>query len=177
MKFIDNNPVLREDFAKFFIETYPKVKAFARQILMSEEDAEDVSQDIYLKLIDMPEIWNNLEKRNNYLFKMVKNHIFNFIKHKNIERKYQQGQVDKNPIIEEFGIDDKLHAKEIELILTYAIEQMPERRKEIFKMSRFEGKSNASIAQLLDMSVRTVERHLYLALADLKKKLLFYIPH
>lgn len=35
-------------------------------------------------------------------------------------------------------------------------------------MSRFEGKSNNDIAQNLDLSVRTVERHIYLALGELK---------
>jgi len=174
--FIKENLKIREEFGKFFLENYPKVKSFALQILMSEQDAEDVSQDIFLKLLDKPEIWRDKERRNSYLFKMTKNHIFNLIKHRNVERKYQQGLAQKKELTEEFGLDDKLHAKEIELIIMYAIEQMPERRKDIFKMSRYEGKSNIQISELLEMSVRTVERHLYLALADLKKSLSFYLP-
>ncbi|MDR0823952.1 MAG: RNA polymerase sigma-70 factor [Prevotella sp.] len=174
---IKENLKVKEEFGKFFIECYPKVKSFARQILMSEQDAEDVSQDIFLILLDKPEIWRDKERRNAYLFTMAKNHIFNLIKHRNIERKYQEKLVRKNQLADEFGLDDKLHVKEIELIIMYAVEQMPERRKEIFKMSRYEGKSNIIISELLDMSTRTVERHLYLALSDLKKTILFYISH
>lgn len=174
--FIKEGLKLKEEFGKFFIENYPKIKAFACQILMSEQDAEDISQDIFLKLLDKPEIWRDKEKRNNYLFKMTKNHVFNFIKHRNLERKYQQGVIQKNQIADEFGLDDTLHAKEIELIMMYAVEQMPERRKDIFKMSRYEGKSNVEISEFFDMSVRTVERHLYLALIDLRKSLTFYLP-
>ncbi|MDD4416675.1 MAG: sigma factor-like helix-turn-helix DNA-binding protein, partial [Proteiniphilum sp.] len=43
----------------------------------------------------------------------------------------------------------------------------------IFEMSRFAGMSNRQIAEELGLSVRTVEHHIYLALAELKKKLIF----
>jgi len=163
-----------EEFEMFFIENYPKVKSFALQILMCEEDAEDICQDIFIKLLDLPKIWKDKDKRSGYMFAMTRNHIFNHIKHKNIERRYQQELIKRNLITEEFGLEDTLHAKEIDLLVTYTIDQMPQRRKDIFKMSRYEGKSNNQIAESMDMSVRTVERHLYLALSDLKKALLFY---
>ncbi len=168
---INESLKLREEFGKFFMENFPRVKFFARQILMNDEDAEDVAQDIFLKLIDLPEVWRNKELANNYLFKMTKNQIFNLIKHRNIERKYQQSVIEKNQIIDDFGLDDKLHVREIELLIRSIVERMPNRRKAIFKMSRFEGKSNLEISETLDMSVRTVERHIYLALADLKKQI------
>lgn len=176
--FKDKKTVIENEFDVFFLDNYPRVKSFALRILMSEEDAEDLSQDIFIKLLDYPKVWRDKDKdrRNKYLFKMTKNHVFNFIKHKNIERKYQEELMKKNLIIDEFDIEDNLHAKEIELLVTYTVEQMPQRRKEVFMMSRFDGKSNAQIAETLDMSVRTVEKHLYLALLELKKTILFYRP-
>jgi RNA polymerase sigma-70 factor (ECF subfamily) len=66
---------------------------------------------------------------------------------------------------------DKLYAKEIELLIQHTIEQMPPQRKEIIKMSRYKGLSNAEISETLNLSVRTVERHIYLALKELKKAL------
>ncbi|MCC8036158.1 MAG: LuxR C-terminal-related transcriptional regulator [Rikenellaceae bacterium] len=53
---------------------------------------------------------------------------------------------------------------------------MPEQRKIIFRLSRYEGRTNMEIAEALGLSVRTVERHIYLALADLKKVLKSYLP-
>ena len=47
----------KKKFEQFFILTFPKVKAFAWKILHSEEDAEDIAQDIFVKLWDNPEIW------------------------------------------------------------------------------------------------------------------------
>lgn len=173
---VNKNLMQREEFGKFFLENFPRVKSFARQILVSEADAEDIAQDVFLKLLDMPEVWRNKELINNYLFKMTKNHIFNFIRHKNIERKYQEAVINKNQISHDLGIDEELHAKEIALLMRYTVEKMPERRKKIFRMSRYEGKSNKEISECLDMSVRTVEQHIYLALSDLKKSISFYLP-
>ncbi|MDR1810306.1 MAG: RNA polymerase sigma-70 factor [Prevotella sp.] len=175
--YIGDNLKLKEEFGVFFIENFPRVRTFAQQILMSKEDAEDVAQDIFLKLIDMPEIWReDKERRNNYLFRMTKNHVFNLIKRRNIEHKYKQNLYRKNRLYEDFGLEEHLHAREIELIIMFAVEQMPEKRRRTFRMSRYEGKSNLQIAELQGMSVRTVERHLYLALAELKKALSFILP-
>jgi RNA polymerase sigma-70 factor (ECF subfamily) len=162
---------LSKEFESFFIQNYPKVKRFARHLLMGEQDAEDIAQDIFLKIADKPAIWQDPEQSGKYLFTMTKNHIFNVIKHRNIERKYEKMIAGESPIAEEFGIVDKLYAKEIELLVQYTIEQMPPQRKEIIKMSRYKGMSNAEISEALNLSVRTIERHIYLALKELKKVL------
>jgi RNA polymerase sigma-70 factor (ECF subfamily) len=158
-----------KNFESFFIENYPKVKSFARRLLMGEHDAEDIAQDVFLKIADKPAIWQDPELGGKYLFTMTKNHIFNVIKHRNVERKYEKAVTVGNPIADEFGIVDKLYAKELELLIQYTIERMPPQRKDIIKMSRFKGMSNAEIAAALSLSIRTVERHIYLALKELKK--------
>ena len=167
----EKNHNITKEFEAFFIKNYPKVKKFARYLLMGTQDAEDIAQDIFLKIADKPAIWQDPEQSGKYLFTMTKNHIFNVIKHRNIERRYEKMIAAENPVAEEFGIVDKLYAKEIELLVQYTIEQMPPQRKEIIKMSRYKGLSNAEISDTLHLSVRTVERHIYLALKELKKVL------
>lgn len=49
---------------------------------------------------------------------------------------------------------------------------MPEQRRKVFSMSRQNGMSNQEIADNLQLSIRTVERHIYLALQELKKVIL-----
>ncbi|MDR0507465.1 MAG: RNA polymerase sigma-70 factor [Dysgonamonadaceae bacterium] len=173
MRFIRDHD-LEEKYEKFFMENYPRVKAFAKQILLSNQDAEDIAQDVFLKLMDKPEIWKDEEQKDGYLYKTTKNHIFNFIKRRNIERKYKEETVFDYAVTEDFGLEEKLYVKEIRLIAAHIIEQMPDTRKKIFKMSRYEGKSNRQIAEIMNMSVRTVEHHIYLALANLKKTLNLY---
>lgn len=163
-------------FDIFFTDNYPRVKSFAIRILMSEFEAEDIAQDVFIKLLDMPDIWDNEDPTDTrLLFTITRNHIFNFLKRKAIERKYQESIFNKNTMIDELGLEKELYAKELELVANNVIENMPEQRKNIFKMSRFEGKSNKEISDNLHLSIRTVERHIYLALSELKKTLLLLI--
>lgn len=164
----------KEKFEKLFLQYFPKVKLFASMLLKSEQEAEDVAQDIFIRLWEMPELWSdNLER--NYLYTMVKNSVFNRIKRKNLESNYihqQQELLDANNLIEfEDPLNDIYH-EELNLLLKMYLEQMPTKRREVFKLSRFEHLSNAEIATKLNLSVRTVEQHIYLALKDLKKLLL-----
>lgn len=163
-------------FKKFFVENYPKVKAFAWRILKSEDDAEDIAQDIFVKLWDKPELWFDRDRWDSYLFSMLKNYIYNFLAHKSVETHYLEDAAEKirfSVLESEEEITDELYAKEISLLLKMAVEQMPEQRRRIFVLSRYKGLGNQEIADKLQLSVRTVERHLYLALQDLKKIILF----
>lgn len=165
-----------QKFDKFFIENYPKVKSFAIRILMSEYDAEDITQDIFMKLLDMPEVWKDDTTHHiGFLYTMTRNHIFNFLRRKTIERKYQEDVFLKSSLVDEFGLEKNIYAKELELVVLNAVDKMPEQRKKIFKMSRIEGKSNQEISEALNLSVRTVERHIHLALNELKKILFLLV--
>ena len=75
-------------FKKFFDLNFPKVKTFAWQLLKSEEDAEDIAQDIFVKLWEKPDLWLEREKLDSYLYTVVRNHIYNFLKHKAVEYDY-----------------------------------------------------------------------------------------
>lgn len=60
------------------------------------------------------------------------------------------------------------HAQEKELIIRLAVCQMPEQRRRIFEMSRYMGLDNQTIATTLNLSKKTVENHLTLALKTLR---------
>ncbi|MDR3142980.1 MAG: RNA polymerase sigma-70 factor [Tannerellaceae bacterium] len=166
----DNLKVVNEDFKYFFLHNFSKVKNFALKILKSEEDAEDIAQDIFVKLWSLPEVWRGKNDIDGYMFIMVRNHIFDFIKQKEIRKNYRE---EFSPEIEtlksDLNIEEEFFAKELKLAVKVIIHQMPERRREVYLMSRIKGKSNKEIAELLNLSVRTVERHLYLAQLELKK--------
>lgn len=159
----------KRKFEQFFILTFPKVKAFACKILQSEEDAEDIAQDIFVKLWDNPEIWENKDTWDSYIYAMTRNQIYNFLKHQSVELNYQEKFVQENASSYDFDIYDNLYAKELQLLIKLTLDNMPEQRRKVFSMSRQKGMSNQEIAEKLNLSVRTVERHIYLALQEFKK--------
>ena len=157
-------------FQRFFISNFPKVKNYAQLLLKSEVDAEDVAQDIFCKLWLQPEIWlDNENELDNYLFIMTRNIILNIFK-------YQEGYLEKTVLHELIEGEDALnniYYEEMLLVVRLTLEKMPERRRLIFELSRFKGLSYKEIAEKLNVSIRTVEHQVYLALIELKKVLLF----
>lgn len=168
-----------KDFQSFFTANFPKVKKFARRLLKSDEDAEDVAQDVFCKLWQQPEIWQTPNDRlDGYIFVTTRNIILNMFKHQRIEQGYEVDFVE-NAILCEIIEDDQvlknIYYKELLMILRLALAKMPERRRMIFEASRFQGLSHKDIAEKLGVSIRTVEHQVYLALIDLKKILLFLV--
>ena len=175
----NNDRQIELKFQKFFTANFPKVKNFAQMLLKSEAEAEDVAQDVFCKLWLQPEIWLDAGKDlDNYLFILTRNIVLNIFKHQQIEQEYQDEVTGENLLYELTEKDDILnnvYYKEMLLIIQLTLEKMPKRRRLIFELSRFRGLSHKEIADKLDVSIRTIEHQVYLALIELKKVLLFFI--
>ena len=66
-------------------------------------------------------------------------------------------------------ISTKVATEDLLMIIDMAVEQMPEQRQRVFRLSRYEGLSHQQIAQKLGVTPKTVEYHIRTALAELKK--------
>ena len=175
---MDNNDRQIEiKFQRFFTTNFPKVKNFAQMLLKSEVEAEDVAQDVFCKLWSQPEIWLNSEKElDGYIFIMTRNTILNIFKHQQIEQEYQENYLEKSILSELTENEDilkNIYYEEMLMVVRLTLEKMPERRRLIFELSRFKGLNYKEIAEKLDVSIRTVEHQVYLALIELKKVLFF----
>ena len=167
-----DNILLAKQFGMIFTEYYSVVKYFAFMLLKSEEDAKDITQDVFTKLWTKPELWAEVPNPTPYIYTLTKSTTLNFIKHKKIELAYQEKVIEKSLIEELSQTEDPLNAiyyKEVKLIIQLTLDRLPEQRRKIFEMSRFENMSNNEIAEKLNISVRTVEHHIYLTLLEMKK--------
>jgi len=100
---------------------------------------------------------------------MLKNHILNFLKRKEYRQRYEDTLPPPETLTADADVHGQMCARELSLLVRMAISQMPERRREVYLLSCRQGKSHAEIASMLGISVRTVERHIYLALSELKR--------
>lgn len=159
-------------FKVFFLHYYPQVIGFISGLLQSQEEAEDISQDIFLMLWSNRASLNAINNFKAYLFRICKNAVYRHIERALLFKSYQQKQTEKIVSITESNeIDDNIQLKELELLIAMAVEKMPPQRKKIYKMSRESGMSSDEIAQILGINKRTVENHLSQALTDIRKVL------
>lgn len=155
-------------FEALFMKYFPKVKFFIAHLLKSENTAEELSQNIFMKLWEHRKNAIQIESFGGYVYKMSKNAVLNHIKHRQVENThtiyYNQTQPRGVKDVEEGFL-----AKELELLILLTVRNMPEQRRKVYEMSRIEGLRNEEIAQRLQLSSKTVENHLNLALREIKK--------
>lgn len=119
-------------------------------------------------------VWTNRESISKvsslkaYLFRMARNMVYDYYEHSLVKESYEQKLQSSSSAYTDL-IEEDIYAKELSILIDIAIEQMPEQRRRIFKMSRKEGLSNEEISQKLQINKRTVENHVSQALADLRE--------
>lgn len=160
----------RKAFEEIFMRYYPKVRYFVFGLLKSEEDAEDLAQDIFAKLWTNRAAFADVRNLGVYLFVLSRNMTYNYIEAKQLRQEWLQ----ERPFEEEDDCSpyEDLIAKDLTLLVDLVVESLPPQRKTIYKLSREAGLSNTEIAEKLGLQKKTVENHLNLALKELRKVLL-----
>ena len=131
--------------------------------------AEDISQNSFMKLwLNRFTLQPGLSVKN-YLYVIARNEAINYLRSaqtKNVGLGAQQDIHQQDPTVADWTSFAETNA-----LLKNKIEALPPQRRTIFKMSRYEHLSNIEIAVKLNLSVRTVEKHIELALKDLRRSI------
>ncbi len=160
-------------FEEIFITYFQRVKLFISGIIKSEVDAEELAQDVFVKLWTNRKTINIEKPFGAYLYVIAKNTAFNFLKHKLIEHSYTNNLP---PPDTTHSPEEELFAREISLLIEMTVNEMPAQRRRIYILSRKKGMSNSDIALKLGISKKTVENQLSLALHELRKVIsLFFL--
>lgn len=153
-------------FEDLFIAYFQRVKLFICGIIKSEADAEELTQDVFVRLWTNREALNIEKPLGAYLYTIARNAAFNFLKHKSVEQTYMDSVQFSDDVATP---EEVLFAREISLLVEMAVNEMPVQRRRIYILSREKGLSNSDIAEKLGISKKTVENQLSLALQELRK--------
>lgn len=147
-----------------------KVCRFIAQFVKDHTLAEDLTQDIMLKLWCRHEQLSALEDIDNYILKMAKNHIIDHFKKLAREKAYQEViwySIQKSAN----AVENKLVEADMNAHLDAVIRSLPLRQREVYTLSKREGLSLHEIASTLGITIRTARNHLDRALKVIRNNM------
>jgi len=161
----------QEAFKTFFDVLYPRLLKYALYILESKSNAEDVVSGAFVKFWYQRKKLINLKRPESYFFTAIKNLCYNYLRD-NKQFFLKSLETESFDFITTFENPERqfltLETKEK---IQLAIDQLPPRCKLIFSLVREEGLKFQEVANLLDISVKTVEGQMTRALAKLRSSL------
>lgn len=170
-------------FSNIYRIYFPKLVRFAREYVVSTEDAENIVQDIFMYLWEHRSILDSLNNPNAFLFTLTKNRCIDFYRNK-VRMESKKESLDalserelklKMEALQQFD-ESMFTVDDIDALLNKAISHLPEKCRQVFILSRMEGLKHEEIAKQLNISVNTVQNHIVTALRKLKVELKDYLP-
>ena len=151
-------------FQKYYVRFYN----FVFNLTKNSQAAEDIIQNVFMK------IWINRanlrpdQSIHNYIYVLSKREMLNHIRDRKAYVQVERLVMAEQP--SEEVTDQSMSLKELDERIRRFIADMPEQRRKVFLLSRYRGLTNKEIAEMMGLSVRTVDRHINLALTSLKKE-------
>jgi RNA polymerase sigma-70 factor (family 1) len=162
-------------FEILFKKYYLPLTRFAWRYVNSKAVAEELVQELFTILWEKREGWETKGSLRSYLYKSVRNLSLNYLKHQGVKQEYDHQWMEQkeNPEIE---FRDTFREQQIREAITRAIEELPERSKMTYKLHRYDGLTYSEIADVMGVSVKTVESQMTRTLKMLRERLAWLLP-
>ena len=163
------------ELEQMFKDHYEGLCRYASTILKNQADAEDIVQHLFIKLWEKRSEIEILSNVKSYLYRSTYNASLNAVKRSKRQVLFGSMESEDEPVSTN-DTSNNLLSQELEGRIEDALEQLPEKCGEVFRMSRFSELSYKEIAEKLGISVKTVENHMGKALRLMRNELLDYLP-
>ncbi len=160
-------------FNRIYVRYHGQIMRFVNSLIKSFNDAEEITQQIFIAIWEKKEQIDPDKNFNGYMYRMARNSVINYCKARVARSAYP---IDKQIDVSEYvSSEDIVIAKEVDLIIELTIARMPQQRRKIFEMSRYEGLSNDEIADRLCVKKTTVEKQVSYAKKEIREVLAIFI--
>lgn len=141
---------------QLFEQYYTPLVLFAVSYVNEREIAKDLVQDVFFSLIENRQQFESIDNLKFYLYSAVRNRCLKHLRHETVKNRYENYILQKDK--EKQHYEEHLLEEEVFLLLNQAIEELPEQCRKVFNLS-LQGKSNAEIAEIMNVSIETVKSH------------------
>jgi RNA polymerase sigma-70 factor (family 1) len=155
-------------YKKLFMEMHESLRDFACGITKSQEDAEEVVSDFFIALWQRRASLTTIENARLYFFAGVKNTALNKLKQKRKQSMPPVHEWNTRLTSVFFNPEELMLSAEVVKGIMKAINDLPSKCKIIFKLVKEDGLKYAEVASLLDLSVKTVEAQMAIALRRIR---------
>lgn len=170
----------QNDIQQVIIEEQERLKRFIRQRVPTEQDAEDILQDVFFQYIKGYESLRNLEKRTSWLFRVARNRITDWFRKKKpvnfsaipIQSEEEDAMSLEDILPDLSNMPDRhLFQDAIMEAIYEALDQMPEEQRDVFTMHEFDDLSYKQISERTGVSVNTLLSRKRYAVLYLRERL------
>lgn len=138
------------------------------KMVKSTETADELLQDLFIKIWTGRENLDPDKSFRSYLFKIAENLAYDFFRKAALNKKMEIYLVSVSKPTES-PIEQHIYYKEGNYVLAKAIEQLPPKRKQVYILCKIEGKSYEEVSRLLGVSISTVNEHIVKASSVVRK--------
>lgn len=163
-------------FEKLFKCYYLPLTRFSWRYVKSKAVAEELVQEIFSEIWEDRRELNIVESVRSYLYKAVKHRSLNYLKHQRIEFKYDRRWIEEKETVATIDFTDQERIEQIKEAIQKAVEELPPRSKMTYKLHRYDGLTYREIAEVMDVSVKTVESQMTRTLKILRERLSHLLP-
>jgi RNA polymerase sigma-70 factor (family 1) len=163
-------------YRKLFIFFYKPLFQFARCLSKEQEAAEEIVSDVMMKIWEMGKPLAEIRSLKVYLYKSIKNRALNYLSRNHKNRMISLDADDFAIDINSGFLDpeNNLIRKELQEGIAAAIHSLPPKCQVVYKLIRVDGLGYREVAQIMGISVKTVDRHLNNALHKLVYSMKIY---
>ncbi|MGM0376310.1 MAG: RNA polymerase sigma-70 factor [Bacteroidota bacterium] len=147
---------------------YPRLYGLSKGFLKVEDDIDDILQDVFVKIWLNRRKINSVETFNSWIFTIAKNAILSYFREKTRYNEFETRV--QHLATAEVVLNSEVEYEDLKKQTDKIIANLPEKRKEIFLLSREEGMSYKEISEKLGISIKTVEDHMLHALRYLREQ-------
>lgn len=156
-------------YKALFIKLHKSLCQFAYGILKSQQDAQDVVSDVFITIWEKRNQLTDITSPLAYCYTAVKNRSLNILKQQKRQKELDNSEwlVPQNSVY--FNPENLMMTEEIIQQIRLAIQNLPSRCRLIFKLTKDDGLKYREVAELLNISVKTVEAQMAIAMRRLAK--------
>jgi RNA polymerase sigma-70 factor (family 1) len=166
-------------FDELFLRYHDRLLAFAVQYTKQLESAEEITSELFVKIWLKRTTLSTILNPETYLFISIKNACLNWIRSNKKNAIYTSSSSSDEQELDKVAAYqvNLVEEKELEKILNLIVATLPDQRKMIFKLIKEQGLKRHEVAEILGLSIRTVENQLHKAIITLAKAISEYLGY